>query len=85
MPSSEPEVRRTGRKPVPGRSNRPIAVRLREPVDAVVRARAEKVGMPYGEYVSYLAAHALGMAEYAPELPVVDDPQGELFGTPLTA
>lgn len=70
---------KVGRKPVPGRAHRPIATRLREPVDAVVRARAEKLGMPLGEYVSYLTAQAVGMPEYAPELPIVDDPQGELF------
>lgn len=87
MPNEEPEERprRTGRPPIPGRSKRPIAVRFYEPADAVVRARAEKLGMPCGEYVSYLASQALGMGEYGPKLPVIDDPQGELFDTPLTA
>lgn len=77
MPSEETR----GRPAIPGRAARPIAVRLRDPVDAVVRARAKKLGMPYGEYVSYLAATALHMPEHAPELPVIDDPQGELFPT----
>lgn len=67
-----------GRKEIPDRAKKPIALRLRTPVDAVVKARADKLGMPWGEYCSYLIANAVDMPEFAPELPESDDPQEEL-------
>lgn len=67
-----------GRKEIPDRAKKPIALRLRTPVDAVVKARADKLGMPWGEYCSYLIANAVDMPEFAPELPASDDPQEEL-------
>lgn len=67
-----------GRKEIPDRAKKPIALRLRTPVDAVVKARADKLGMPWGEYCSYLIANAVDMPEFAPDLPESDDPQEEL-------
>lgn len=67
-----------GRKEIPDRAKKPIATRLRTPVDAVVKARADKLGMPWGEYCSYLIANAVDMPEFAPDLPESDDPQEAL-------
>lgn len=67
-----------GRKGIPDRVKNPIALRLRTPVDAVIKARADKLGMPWGEYCSYIIANAVDMPEFAPELPPLDDPQEEL-------
>lgn len=65
-----------GRPIVPNRAEKSISTRLRKPVDKIVRAQADKLGMPYGEYVSYLVAQQLGMPDDAPTLPDTSDPQG---------
>lgn len=68
----------TGRPIVPNRADKSISTRLRKPVDKIVRAQADALGMPYGEYVSYLVAQQLGMPDDAPELPENGDAQGVL-------
>lgn len=65
-----------GRPVVPNRAQKSISTRLRKPVDKIVRAQADALNMPYGEYVSYLVAQQLGMPEDAPKLPEPTDAQG---------
>ena len=36
------------------------------PLAEVIKANADAIGLSYGEYVTALAAEALGMPEYAP-------------------
>ncbi len=67
-----------GRPVVPNRAEKSISTRLRKPVDKIVRAQADELGMPYGEYVSYLVAQQLGMPDDAPKLPEASHPQGVL-------
>jgi len=65
-----------GRPIVPNRAEKSISTRLRKPVDKMVRAQADKLGMPYGEYVSYLVAQQIGMPDEAPKLPESAEMQG---------
>lgn len=68
----------TGRPIVPNRATKSISTRLRIPVDELVRAQADALNMPYGEYVSYLVAQQVGLPEHAPTLPSTDHEQGEI-------
>lgn len=65
-----------GRPIVPNRAEKSISTRLRKPVDKIVRAQADKLGMPYGEYVSYLVAQQVDMPDDAPKLPQSAETQG---------
>lgn len=68
----------TGRPIVPNRAEKSISTRLRKPVDKIVRAEADALNMPYGEYVSYLVALQKGLPEHAPPLPNSEHEQGEI-------
>lgn len=68
----------TGRPIVPNRAKKSISTRLRKPVDELVRAQADALKMPYGEYVSHLVALQVGLPEHAPALPDIDHEQGEI-------
>lgn len=45
------------------------------PVGSRVRAEAQRLGMPYGEYISYVLANHLGMPDQAPALPMTSTQQ----------
>jgi hypothetical protein len=67
------------RTPGPGRPSKgerdSFFTRPATPVGKVIRANADSLGMPYGEYISACLAQFLGMTEYAPNPPAPLDQQ----------
>jgi hypothetical protein len=66
-------------KPGPGRPGKgprdQFSVRPVPALGNVIRRNAEHLGMTYGEYCTAILANALGMPEYAPQPPQLDEQQ----------
>lgn len=75
MPMTKP-----GPKPRKDRTRHPMAFRPHVRVGEVLEARATALAVSRSDYIEYVVAHALGMAEYAPELATdTDDGQEALL------
>lgn len=69
---------KTGPKPRPGRNPYQIATQPHVRVVEALQAGADKYGVPRGVYMDYLLSRAVGLNQYAPELPDIVEPQEEL-------
>lgn len=73
-----------GPKPRKDRTRHPMAFRPHVRVGEVIEARAAALDVSRSDYIEYVVTHALGMAEYAPDLTTdTDDGQEALLPDPI--